>query len=376
MHIFLTSIFAKIVLNPYICWRGYKALPAKRYLRIPFVLLFVVETLLLLTGVLFYKELPDDVFIPIMYICNTWFVAALYIAAILIPIDGLRLSNYLFRWFPRWIGENADKIQYTLLATIPLFVAGLLVYGYHIVMYPRVQHVHINIPKQVEGRDSLKMVMMTDLHFGEIIGKELAQRYVAMSNAENPDIVVLVGDIIDNESRFAEDAHIEEDLQQLKAPLGVYTVYGNHEYRANRHAKHKWLEKTGSTILVDSVAMPDSTFYLVGRDDFLNKKRKPLQALLEDVDMDKPVIVLEHQPWSLTELAMNNADLGLHGHTHNGQIWPYPILLKFIYENAYGYYRKGNTQYYVSSGIGLSGFPYRVGTVSEMVVLHITFREP
>ena len=73
-------------------------------------------------------------------------------------------------------------------------------------------------------------------------------------------------------------------------------------------------------------------------------------------------------------MVMNKADLGLHGHTHNGQFWPYPLIMKLIFECPYGYYKKGDTQFYVSSGIGCAGPPYRVGTVSELVVLHITFR--
>lgn len=89
---------------------------------------------------------------------------------------------------------------------------------------------------------------------------------------------------MDYESRFAENAHIEDDLKQLKAPLGVYIIYGNHEYRANRNAKYRWLQKTGGTLLIDSVVQPDSTFYLIGRDDFIHKKRKSLHSLMEGVD--------------------------------------------------------------------------------------------
>ena len=93
------------------------------------------------------------------------------------------------------------------------------------------------------------------------------------------------------------------------------------------------------------------------------------------IDTTKPIIVLDHQPWSFAEMTMNGVDLGLHGHTHNGQLWPYPLVMKLIYERPYGYHQKGPTQFYVSSGIGIAGPPYRVGTVSEMVVLHIRFAD-
>ena len=155
--------------------------------------------------------------------------------------------------------------------------------------------------------------------------------------------------------------------------MGVYAVNGNHEYRANRFAKQRWIRQTGATLLIDSVAQPDSTFYLIGRDDFVNRKRRGLHSLLKGVDTHKPLIVLDHQPQFFSESVMNGIDLTLCGHTHNGQFWPYPLVMKLVYECPYGYYRKASSQFYVSSGIGFAGPPYRVGTRSELVVLHIRF---
>lgn len=376
MKVFLQSVVVQLLLNPYIFYRGYQAIPQKKAWRIPYILFFVIELLLFFTGYIFHDELPDDVFIPIMYVCNTWYIASIYITLSLFVIEFLRISQRLWKWFPQWIIDKQQQIKLFLFFFIPLWVSLLMVDAYRRVAYPIVTHVHITIPKDVPGRDSLRVVMMSDLHIGEVIGKKMVQRYVALSNEQHPDMVVLVGDIMDYESRFAEKAHIEEDLKQLNAPLGTYVVYGNHEYRANRHAKYKWLKKTGATLLIDSVAMPDSSFYLIGRDDYINKERKPLHALMENLDPSKPSIVLDHQPWAFVETAMNKADLGLHGHTHNGQIWPFSLLLKFVYEKPYGYYKKGDTQYYVSSGIGIAGPPYRIGTVSELIVLHIDFKKP
>ena len=136
--------------------------------------------------------------------------------------------------------------------------------------------------------------MMSDLHIGEVIGKDLVQKYVKLSNEQHPDMVVLVGDIMDYESRFARMPY-RGGFKTTQGPFGVYIVYGNHEYRANRNAKYRWLQKTGGTLLIDSVVQPDSTFYLIGRDDFINKKRKPLHSLMEGLDTEKPIIVLDHQ---------------------------------------------------------------------------------
>lgn len=375
MRVFIQSITVQLLLTPYICWRGYQALPQKRIYRIPFLLLFVVELIIYFLGFFFYEVLPDEVMIPILYICNTWYIASIYITLSLLVLEVIRITQRIKPWYPNRVTTHWQQTKRLLFVTITIGVSFLMIHAYHTVTHPIVKNVYLTIPKQAGDRDSLRIVLMSDLHIGEIIGKDLVQKYVSLSNAQHPDLVVLGGDIMDYESRFAEKAHIEEDLHQLEAPLGVYIIYGNHEYRANRNAKYRWLQKTGGILLIDSVAQPDSTFYLIGRDDYVNKKRKPLHALMQGIDIRKPIIVLDHQPWSFSEICMNGADLSLHGHTHNGQIWPYPLVLKLVYECPYGYYRKGSTQFYVSSGIGIAGSPYRVGTVSELVVLHIHFTE-
>lgn len=374
MKVFLQSIFAQLLLNPYICYRGWQALPARKSWRIPFVLCFVIEWLLFFTGFFFHKELPDSCMLPVLFICNTWYIASLYVTLALLVLELLRLSNFWYHWFPVWIIFHWIQVKRVLFLFIFIGTVGLMIHAHQVVMHPKVKEICLTLPKGNCPRDSLTIVMMSDLHIGELVTKPLVQRYVQMSNAVHPDMVVIVGDVMDYELRFAEKGHIEEDLRKLHAALGTYVVYGNHEYRANRFAKQRWLRKTGMTLLVDSVVMPDSAFYLIGRDDYINKRRKSLHALMAGVDTTKPVIVLDHQPVAFPEMRMNHVDLGLHGHTHNGQYWPAPLLLKLVFECPYGYYRKAPTQHYISSGIGIAGAPYRIGTASEMVVLRIRFQ--
>jgi predicted MPP superfamily phosphohydrolase len=339
-----------------------------------FAAVFVVEMLIYFTGFFFRKELPDEVMTAILLLCGTWYIELLYVTMFLFAMEAVNISNRLRPWYPARITAHWGQTKLTLFCIAIGGVNLLAWHGYNVVMHPVVTHVNITLPRADDaGRDSMTVVMISDLHIGEIIGRELVEKYVALSNAQHPDLVLLAGDLLDYESRFAENAHVEEVLQQLEAPLGVYAVNGNHEYRANRHAKTKWIRSAGVTLLVDSTVLIDDMFYLVGRDDFINRERRPLQALVKGLDRSKPIVVLDHQPWSFAEMVMNDVQLGLHGHTHNGQWWPYPLLMKFIYECPYGYYRKAGTQFYVSSGIGISGPPYRVGTVSELVALHIRY---
>ncbi len=372
MKVFLQAIVGQILFNLYLFYRGKQALPPQKKWRVPFVLFFLIEWTTYFYGFFFHKDLPDHVMIPILYFCGTWYVASIYLMLGLLAADLLRLTNRIRPWIPASITARSLRLKRFYYVFLLVITAGLMVRGYYHVTHPVVTYQDIHIPKEVEGRDSLTIALISDTHFGEMIGKKSAERFVALCNAQQPDIIIINGDIMDYESRFAERAHIEDDLRKLHAPLGVYITLGNHEYRANRFAKLRWLQKTGGVLLVDSVVMPDSTFYLVGRDDATNKGRKPLSRLLDGVDKRKPVIVADHQP-RFNEIVMNRCDLGLHGHTHNGQFWPYSWIIKLVYRCSYGYYKEGGSQFYISSGIGFAGPPYRIGTKSELAMIRVTF---
>ena len=375
MRVFLQSIFGQIIFSSYLLWRGHQALPKKKSWQIPFVLVFVLEIVLFFTGYLFYNYLPDNVFVPLMLICNTWYIATMYLTISLLILECFRLINKRWAWYPMYINLYWEKTKIFLFFFLTIGITCLMIYGYGNVRYPTVQHVYLTIPKNAGERDSLTIVLASDWHIGEMIGKKTVQYAVDLCNEQNADLIVIPGDLIDYESRFAEKQNIEEDLRRLKAPLGVYMTLGNHEYRANRFAKLRWIEKAGINLLVDSViSPPDSSFYLIGRDDFINRRsRESVHTLMQQVDTLRPVILLDHQPNRLNEITMNQVDLSLHGHTHNGQVWPYSLFLHLVYKCPYGYYRKGNTHFFITSGVGCAGPPYRIGTHSEIVVLHLRF---
>ncbi|MDR2498323.1 MAG: metallophosphoesterase [Tannerellaceae bacterium] len=313
----------------------------------------------------------------ILNVCGAWYIGLLYVSFGLIILELVQLSNRLWKWYPQWIRERWAKVKLTLFFLIPILVGAILINGYHAVMRPSTTHVYIDIPVKDAGKiDSMTVVMMSDIHVGEIIRKQQVKRYVEMSNSIKPDMIVMPGDWIDYDLHRAEAEGIAEELSQLQAPLGIFAVNGNHEYRANRFAKWKWISRAGVMLLVDTAILIDNSFYLVGRDDYINKRRAPLQSIIRGIKVDKPVIVLDHQPLSFREASMNRVSLGLYGHTHFGQYWPYSWAMYLVFKCPYGYYRLGPSQFYVSSGLGVAGPPYRVGTKSEMVVLHIRFVKP
>ena len=115
MKVFIQSIIAQLLLTPYIYWRGYQALPAHRAWRVPYTLAFVLELLLYFFGFFFRKDLPDDIFIPIMNICNTWYIGSIYLTLGLLGIEVIRITQKRWKWLPDSIVWNWDKLK------LPLF---------------------------------------------------------------------------------------------------------------------------------------------------------------------------------------------------------------------------------------------------------------
>jgi predicted MPP superfamily phosphohydrolase len=147
---------------------------------------------------------------------------------------------------------------------------------------------------------------------------------------------------------------------------------GNHDYFGGLKNSLKFLDEAGIHVLRDSAVLIDSAFYIVGRDDRSNRQRKPIAALVDSLDKSKPIILLDHQPYNLEEAEAYGIDLQISGHTHQGQVWPISVITNMIYEDDHGFLKKGNANIYVSSGIGIWGGKFRIGTQSEYVVIDLS----
>ncbi|GHV69122.1 hypothetical protein FACS1894199_17360 [Bacteroidia bacterium] len=236
--------------------------------------------------------------------------------------------------------------------------------------HPKVVHLELTAENTTLQGKELRIVVASDLHLGVLNDKQHALRFVDLINAHRPDIVLLAGDICDSDLRSIVRQNMNEELQQVKAPLGVYASIGNHEYiGGDVDACVAYLETGNVKVLRDASILVDSSFYIVGRDDRSNIERLPLSELMVATDSSKPRIVLDHQPFHLEEAEENGVSLQVSGHTHDGQFFPITLLVRSMYENAHGYSKRGRTHYYVSSGLGLWGPPYRIGSQSELVVI-------
>ena len=230
-------------------------------------------------------------------------------------------------------------------------------------------------------KKSTKIVLLSDLHLGYHNRRSDFKKWVDMINAEQPDLILIAGDIIDNSVRPLMEENVAEEFHLLTAP--VYACLGNHEYYSNQPKARRFYREAGITLLQDSVAKIGN-LCIIGRDDRTNMQRKSLAMIMEEArkkgfisdlhhgkSSDEFFILLDHQPYHLEEAEQNGIDFQFSGHTHHGQVWPVSWITDALYEKAYGSLQKGNTRYYISSGMGIWGGKFRIGTQSEYVVLTI-----
>lgn len=263
----------------------------------------------------------------------------------------------------------------------------------------RVIHVtpyEITVKKGGGTREDLNLVLIADLHLGYNIGLSHMADMVEKINEQDADIVVIAGDIFDNEYEALEQPEkLARVLRGIRSKYGVYACYGNHDIeepilagftfwgkgkKESSARMDAFLEQAGIRLLRDEAVLIDNSFYLYGRPDAQRPgrgidERKSADALMEGLDAEKPVLVLDHEPKELQELADAGVDVDLCGHTHDGQMFPGNLVTALMWENSYGYLKKDNMHTIVTSGVGLFGPNMRVGTIAEICRVRIHFRE-
>lgn len=349
--------------NTYVFYRGAQALSGLPVgIKIPLAILFWLAALSIV-GTMLTRNIKMPVFLShTMYEIGTgWLIFTLYMVLFLLAFDLLKLCRIPF--------------NYSFVVSL-LFTVILLGYGYYNYRHPKTNIVNIALNKPLTGdRQPIKIVAVSDLHLGYGTGKTALKRYVKMINEQNPDLILIGGDLIDNSVVPLYAENMMEELSELKAPLGIYMVPGNHEYISGMNASARFIQGTPIQLLRDSIVTLPSGIQLIGRDDRSNTARRSLQELMANVDKNKPIILLDHQPYKLTESETAGVDLQFSGHTHRGQVWPMSLVTDYIYEQSHGYRQWGNSHIYVSSGLSLWGPPFRIGTESEMVVLQLSTKE-
>jgi predicted MPP superfamily phosphohydrolase len=216
----------------------------------------------------------------------------------------------------------------------------------------------------------IRIVGISDLHIGYTITSKEVSKWVSIINDEKPDIVIIAGDIIDNHTRPILKDSLNKVFNRINAPMGIYACTGNHDLMYAIKDSTDIYKKSGISLLRDSyINLNDIT--IIGRDDYSNSKRDELKNIIKNIDMSKFTILLDHQPTKLNDAVINGIDFQLSGHTHRGQIFPISLLTDYLFDVSYGYHKIENTHFYVSSGLGIWGGKFRIGTKSEYLVLDL-----
>lgn len=314
----------------------------------------------------------------LVWLGSFWIAIMFYLFLILILVDLVRLVNYVIPFFPTIIKENPEKTKRLAAIIISIFITIMVAGGFINTKLFYIKKINLNVYKDAGKLTTLNIVAASDLHLGTINGNHFAWRVVENINSLNPDIVLLAGDIVDEDIAPIIRENVGETLKLLNAKYGVYAVTGNHEYIGGINDAVNYLVNHNINLLRDSVVLIDSSFYIAGRDDlsiarFAGGKRKSLSEIVVGIDKSKPIIMMDHQPFNLNQAQENGIDLQISGHTHHGQLWPLNYITKMIYEISWGYKFIAGTHYYVSSGIGGWGPPVRLGSRPEIVNIKLNF---
>jgi predicted MPP superfamily phosphohydrolase len=309
----------------------------------------------------------------LLKLVGSYWLAVMFFSFILLPFMDIAAGGLAL------YSVEASLSILILGSLLCLIVLALMLRGSWNASNPIVRNYEITIPKGAGKLKELRIAVASDLHLGTIVGNKKLQVLVDRMNSLKPDLILLPGDVIDDDIKPFIRYNMGGIMKQLKAPLGVYAVLGNHEYMGG-HIKEftEQMRASGVDVLMDrSVRIADS-FYVIGRKDKAAESIKPngrmqLEELLADVDQSIPLILMDHQPHRLDKAEAAGVDVMLSGHTHRGQMMPNHYITRRLFELDWGYLKKGNLHAIVSSGYGTWGPPIRIGSRSEIIELVITF---
>lgn len=343
----------------YIGWHVWAILPVSRLWKTVIVMLMVGCFLLLFFGL---RRQTDNYSLPVaqvLYEVGTSSVfVLLYLVIIFLVLDLGRLVHLV----PRTL------LYHNWQMALGIFVLLFAVFLYGNIHYYNKVREELTVTTAKQLNRPLRLVLLSDLHLGYHNPRKELARWVDMINAERPDLVLVAGDIIDMSIRPLIEENMAEEMRRIGAP--VYACLGNHEYYTGEPLAQQFYRDANIHLLRDTCATVGD-LCIIGRDDRTNPHRKAVGRLAREADHTKFTILLDHQPYHLEQAEKAGIDFQLSGHTHRGQVWPISWITDRLYECSWGRHQRGNTRYYVSSGIGIWGGKFRIGTQSEYVVMEV-----
>ena len=308
-----------------------------------------------------------------------WFGLLVYLVLALLVLEPVRLIRRLTR--PRGPAEEAPDLERRLflaragaVATPTPVTPTAAAPAATALGPPDVLRVPVRLPRLAREFDGFRIAVVSDIHLGPLLGRRHTERIVRMINETEPDLVAVVGDLVDG--TVAQLGPAAAPLADLVSRDGTFFVTGNHEYFVDDTAA--WLtelDQLGVQVLRNEntrIRRGAAAFDLAGVNDLAGRSAEEppdFDAALRGTDAGTPTILLAHQPVQVAEAARRNVDLQLSGHTHGGQMWPFHYAVELAQPSLAGLSTVDGTQLYVSRGAGFWGPPVRVGAPPDITVL-------
>lgn len=352
---FIIVLTVYFLVNLYLYIKGQRALAGAGYHITTYTIIFVVLATAFIAGkILEYKF--TSVFTDVLSVIGGfWMAFMLYGCLIWFLADILLLVQKPFHLVP---DASMPKLRFWIFTGITVTTVILIVAGFITAVSPVKKRYDLTIDKSITGVDgTLRIVAVSDIHLGSVIRKRSMRHLSEMIRNEKPDLVLFLGDLIDGSIGPVLRGDLLSYLTLPYLPYGKYAITGNHEYIGDIKKTVPYIESKGIRVLKDEVVTLPDGVQIIGRLDRSANQgsaggRAPLDSLLARTDPARPVILLDHQPYGLSDLAATTVDLQLSGHTHHGQIWPLTFVTSKMFELSYGYAMFGKTHAIVSSDSG------------------------
>ncbi len=326
-----------------------------------------------------------------------WWLGTLIYLVFLALAAALFRTLYHLVWGRPFLSFQQSSILRAADGLMSAVALGLMVYGVLNAGTIRRTVYSATIRKSC-GLLSLKIALVADLHIGGAVGLRHMRRVCRTIREIQPDLLIFAGDIFDNDfGTIDAPREICAMLKNISVKYGAYACWGNHDiaevilagFSFDRRDKDtgsspemiRFLKDAGIRMLEDETVLIDGQFYLCGRldascEEKSGKARLAPSQIIASLDHSRPILVIDHQPSQLRELADAGVDLDLSGHTHAGQVFPLNLASHLLWKNPCGLLSVGNMTSIVTSGAGVWGPPQRIGTHSEVVEINLKFEAP
>ena len=279
------------------------------------------------------------------------------------------INGLIMRFLPMLYQSSLYQHMGVRLGAL-LWLFGFIGMGLYNAYMPTVRYISLTTEQPMPK--PLRIAMASDLHLGRLVGHRELQGLKTIVTQQKADVLLMPGDILDDDTHYYDKLHMQPTMQALVSalPLGVYASLGNHDMYGHEAAIRQALQASGVRVLGDEQVNVNEQFWLVSRLDNHARYRQDTAKLMPSL-IDKPVILLDHEPTDIDKNVLLPIDLQLSGHTHNGQIFPANVIVKLFNKVSYGHARFNQTNVIVSSGYGFWGVPFRLGSQSEVWIIDL-----